>query len=385
MTSSTLTTSAINPKIARFLDEHRPPTPCLVVDLDIVADQYRRLADAMPTARIFYAIKANPAPEVISVLAGLGSAFDVASPLEVGLCLDAGVSAGDLSYGNTMKKRPDITAAYEKGVRVFAFDSIAELEKLADLAAGSQVYCRILTSNEGAEWPLSRKFGCEIEMAEELLRLAPTLGLDPTGVVFHVGSQQRHPRQWDEAIALTARLFHQLEKDGVDLRVVNLGGGFPAHYRGNVPPIEAYAEAIMSAMNYHFGSEQPEMIVEPGRYIVGNAGIIRSEVVLVSWKREGDDKRWVFIDVGVFGGLAEAMGEAIKYDIVPSRKGPTGPVIIAGPTCDSVDILYEHADYRLPLDLQAGDFVDILSCGAYTSSYSSVGFNGFAPLASYCI
>lgn len=377
--------AAVNPKIASFLDERRPPTPCLVVDLGVVADQYRRLANAMPWSEVFYAVKANPDPEIIGLLAGMGSSFDVASPIEVDLCLDAGARPESLSYGNTIKKPPDITYAYERGVRVFAFDAVSELEKIAELAPGSAVYCRILTSNEGAEWPLSRKFGCEIEMAADLLLLAPRLGLDPTGVVFHVGSQQRHPRQWDEAIAITARLFSELSRAGVELRVVNLGGGFPSRYRGAVPPIEAYADAITRAMTYHFGGTLPEMIVEPGRYITGEAGVIRSEVVLVSWKREGDDKRWVYLDVGIFGGLAEAMGEAIKYEIIPSRQGPTGPVVIAGPTCDSVDILYEHADYRLPLDLQAGDHVDILSCGAYTTTYSTVGFNGFAPLASYCI
>jgi ornithine decarboxylase len=364
----------------------RPATPCLVLDLDVVADQYRHLRAALPLASVYYAVKANPAPEIVSVLAGLGASFDVASPSEIDLCLAAGVDASALSYGSTIKKARDIAYAYQRGVRLFAFDSIGELEKIAEAAPGSEVVCRILTSNEGAEWPLSRKFGCEIEMAAGLLGLAGRLGLVAAGVTFHVGSQQRHPRQWDEAIALTGRLFSELASAGVNLRMVNLGGGFPAHYRGHVPPIEAYAEAIMKAMDYHFGSNQPEMVVEPGRYLTGDAGVIRSEVVLVSWKCEGDDKRWVFLDVGIFGGLAEAMGEAIKYHILTSRDGgPVGPVVIAGPTCDSVDILYEQADYRLPLDLTSGDTVDILAAGAYTTCYSTVGFNGFGPLACYCI
>jgi ornithine decarboxylase len=351
-----------------------------------VSEQYRRLQGALPEAAIYYAVKANPEPPVLRLLRELGSYFDVASPKEIDLCLEAGIDAARISYGNTIKKRTDIAYAFDRGVRIYAFDSIAELEKLADLAPGSEVFCRILTSNDGAEWPLSRKFGCEIEMAADLLKLAPSLGLDPTGVVFHVGSQQKHPRQWDEALALTARLFHELEADGLKLRTVNLGGGFPARYRTDVPPVESYAQAIRRAMSYHFRNDLPEMIVEPGRYVVGDAGVLRSEVVLVSWKREGDDKRWVFVDIGIFGGLAEAMGEAIKYEIVTSRDGgPVGPVVIAGPTCDSVDILYEHADYRLPLALQAGDTIDILSTGAYTTTYSSIGFNGFPPLQAYCI
>lgn len=378
--------ASLNPKIARFLEDVRPATPCLVLDLDVVAEQYRRLTGALPLARVYYAIKANPAPEIVGLLAGMGASFDVASPSEIDLCLDAGVPGTDLSYGSTIKKRRDIAYAYERGVRMFAFDSIGELEKIAEHAPGSDVMCRILTSNEGAEWPLSRKFGCEIEMAAGLLGLSGDLGLVPAGVTFHVGSQQRHPRQWDEAIALTGRLFSELASSGVRLRMVNLGGGFPAHYRGHVPPIGAYAEAIMKAMAYHFGADLPEMVVEPGRYLTGDAGVIRSEVVLVSWKCEGDDKRWVYLDVGIFGGLAEAMDEAIKYHLLTSRDGgPVGPVILAGPTCDSVDILYEQADYRLPLDLTCGDTVDILSAGAYTTCYSTVGFNGFGPLACHCI
>jgi ornithine decarboxylase len=343
-------------------------------------------AGALPLTSVYYAVKANPAPEVLRVLAELGSNFDVASPREVDLCLAAGASPDTLSYGSTIKKTADIAYAYGRGVRTFAFDSIGELEKIAESAPGSGVMCRILTSNEGAEWPLSRKFGCEIDMAATLLKLACPMGLEATGVMFHVGSQQRHPHQWDEALALTARLFSELADAGVDLQVVNLGGGFPATYRGHVPAIESYAEAITKGLVHHFGDRLPRTIIEPGRYIVGDAGIIRSEVVLVSRKRDDDEKRWVYLDVGIFGGLAEAMGEAIKYRVVTSRDGGAeGPVVLAGPTCDSVDILYEQADYPLPLELTAGDTVDILSAGAYTTTYATVGFNGFGPLASYCI
>ena len=376
----------VNPRIARFLEEERPPTPCLVVDLEVVEEKYRRLEAALPLSTIYYAVKANPHPAVLERLVRLGSRFDVASPSEIDACLAAGAAPDTISYGNTIKKHSDIAYAFDRGVRIYAFDSIGELEKIADAAPGSEVYCRILTSNEGAEWPLSRKFGCEIEMATELLTLAPKMGLDATGVAFHVGSQQRFPRQWDEAVALTSWLFEEVAREGVQLRSVNLGGGFPAHYRGSVPEIESYCDAIMRGMTHHFGESLPQMIVEPGRYICGDAGVLRSEVILVSWKREGDDKRWVYLDVGIYGGLAEAMDESIKYNLVTSRDGgPVGPVIIAGPTCDSVDIIYEQTEYQMPLDLQPGDFVDFLSTGAYTTTYASIAFNGFPPLRDYCI
>ena len=172
----------------------------------------------------------------------------------------------------------------------------------------------------------------------------------------------------------------------VPLKLVNLGGGFPARYRSEVPAVEAYAAAVMEAMTRHFGNDLPEMVIEPGRSLVGDAGVIESEVVLVSRKDEREERRWVYLDIGKFGGLAETMDEAIKYRLTTSKDGgETGPVILAGPTCDSADILYERTDYKLPLDLTAGDLVRFHAAGAYTSSYASVGFNGFPPLSVHCI
>ncbi len=378
--------NVVNKKIAKFLAEQKPETPCLIVDLDIVTQAYKLLRRYLPLARVFYAVKANPAPEVVGALKDLGSSFDVASRNEIDLCLGRGVAPDNVSFGNTIKKERDIAYAYEKGVRLFAFDSQAELEKLSRAAPGSRVFCRILVECTGADWPLSRKFGCAPEMAVELLRQARDIGLDPYGVSFHVGSQQTDLSQWDSAIGRAAKMFSALAETDINLRMVNVGGGFPAKYRGDVPAVVNYANAVMAAMTAHFGNNLPEMIIEPGRSIVGDAGMIQSEVVLISRKSANDPKRWVYLDVGKFGGLAETMDEAIKYRIkTPADGGPRGPVVIAGPTCDSADILYERTVYRLPLDLKVGDRVEILSTGAYTSSYSAVNFNGFAPLKTYCI
>ena len=378
--------NVVNKKIAKFLAEQKPETPCLIVDLDIVTQAYKLLRRYLPLARVFYAVKANPAPEVVGALKDLGSSFDVASPNEIDLCLGRGVAPDNVSFGNTIKKERDIAYAYEKGVRLFAFDSQPELEKLSRAAPGSRVFCRILVECTGADWPLSRKFGCAPEMAVELLRQARDMGPDPYGVSFHVGSQQTDLSQWDSAIGRAAKMFSALAETDINLRMVNVGGGFPAKYRGDVPAVVNYANAVMAAMTAHFGNNLPEMIIEPGRSIVGDAGVIQSEVVLISKKSANDPKRWVYLDVGKFGGLAETMDEAIKYRIkTPADGGPRGPVVIAGPTCDSADILYERTVYRLPLDLKVGDRVEILSTGAYTSSYSTVNFNGFAPLKTYCI
>ena len=372
-------------KIARFLANREPATPCLVVDLDVVAASYRKLRTAMPDAMIYYAVKANPAREILELLARLGSSFDTASLNEIDMVLAAGGTADRISFGNTIKKSSDIAGAYARGVRLFAFDSRAELEKIAVAAPGSRVFCRILTSGEGAEWPLSRKFGCEPSMALELLRLAKDLDVIPWGVSFHVGSQQRDPRQWDRAIAEAARMFRDLEQDGIELGMLNIGGGFPARYRRDIPTLCRYSACIRRSILKHFGNRVPDVIVEPGRQMVGNAGIIQTEVVLIAKKSANDPRRWVFLDIGKFGGLAETEGEAIQYPIKSPRRGRAERVILAGPTCDSADVLYERANYRLPVDLSIGDRLQIRSTGAYTSTYASVAFNGFEPLRCYCI
>ena len=383
----------MTPKIARYLHDHVPETPCLVVDVDRVEERYCALHAALPLARIFYAVKANPALPVLERLVSLGSAFDAASWEEIALCLSAGAEAQAISFGNTIKKVSAIQRAHAAGVAMFAFDSDEELDKLARHAPGCRVYCRILVENAGAEWPLSRKFGTGVEHARALMLRARDLGLDPYGLSFHVGSQQTSTAAYEAAIARVGLLFTDLTRSGLDVRMVNLGGGFPTRYRDDVPEIDQFALAITHAVTRAFGNALPMLVVEPGRFIVGDAGVVSSEVVLVSRRRvdaQGeppkDALRWVYLDTGRFGGLAETEGEAIKYRFrTPHDGGRTGPVAIAGPTCDGADVLYERSGYRLPLDLACGERVELLSAGAYVSTYCSTRFNGFAPLAEHYI
>lgn len=372
-------------RITQFLKRRSPETPCLIVDLNTVKQNYRKLSQALPDAAIYYAVKANPAPQILKLLTDLGCAFDVASVGEIELVLQAGADASRMSYGNTIKKQADIAKAYTLGVRLFAFDCMEELEKIAQVAPGSRVFCRILTSGEGAQWPLSRKFGCHPQIAVKLLRRAQDLGLKSHGISFHVGSQQLDPRQWNDAVATAAGIFRTLEDHGITLEMLNIGGGMPTRYRQKIPSLCAYGAIIRDAIRTHFGNRLPDVIAEPGRQLVGDAGIIQTEVVLIGRKAPQDLKRWVYLDIGKFGGLAETQDEAIQYPICSGRKGRREQVILAGPTCDSADVLYEKAKYRLPVDLEIGDKLLIKSTGAYTSTYSSVAFNGFSPLRCYCI
>jgi ornithine decarboxylase len=377
---------AMTDKVTRFLRDVMPATPCLVVDVDRVAENYGRLKAALPLAQIYYAVKANPAAPILDRLTSLGSCFDAASWEEVQACLRAGAAPSAISFGNTVKKESAIKAAYAAGVRMFAFDSEAELKKLARSAPGAKVYCRILVGNVGAEWPLSKKFGCEVEMAKELMVQAKEMGLDAFGISFHVGSQQTRTDAYKAAIAKVGLLFTDLKQAGVNVRMINLGGGYPVRYRSEVPEIGEIGDAIMGAMVEAFGNALPEMVIEPGRFMVANAGTLAAEVVLVSRKEKDDPVRWVYLDIGRFGGLAETEGEAIKYAFrTPHDGGEEGPVTIAGPTCDSTDTLYEKSNYRLPLALDCGDRVELLSTGAYVTTYASQSFNGFTPLAEHYI
>ncbi|MEW6449517.1 MAG: type III PLP-dependent enzyme [Pseudomonadota bacterium] len=353
----------------------------LVVDLDVVKTNYQNFAKALPDTRVFYAVKANPAPEVLSLLAGLGSCFDTASIPEIEMVLAAGATPDRVSFGNTIKKERDIARAFALGVRLYAVDCKVEVEKVARAAPGSKVFCRILCDGAGAEWPLSRKFGCEPNMAVEVLEHAHKLGLEAHGVSFHVGSQQRNTNAWDRALASAAAIFRDCGDRGINLAMVNLGGGFPTKYLKNVPTVKSYGSAIFRALRRHFGNRIPETIIEPGRGMVGNAGIIETEVVLISKKSEEDDVRWVYLDIGKFGGLAETMDESIRYPIRTTRDGDEmAPCVLAGPTCDSADVLYEKQPYALPVSLEIGDKVLIEGTGAYTSTYAAVAFNGFSPL-----
>jgi ornithine decarboxylase len=377
-------------RIREFLNKRRESgqdtEACLVVDLDVVRDNYNAFAKALPDTRVFYAVKANPAPEVLSLLASLGSCFDTASVAEIGMVLAAGCTPDRISYGNTIKKERDIATAYGLGIRLFAVDCKAEVEKVARAAPGTKVFCRILCDGAGAEWPLSRKFGCEPAMAVEVLEHAHRLGLEPYGVSFHVGSQQRNQHAWDKALASAAAVFRECGERGLNLSMVNLGGGFPTRYLKNVPTVRTYGNAIFKSLRKHFGNRIPETIIEPGRGMVGNAGVIETEVVLVSKKAEEDDVRWVYLDIGKFGGLAETMDESIRYPIRTPRDGAeTAPCVLAGPTCDSMDVLYEREPYPLPVSLEIGDKLLIEGTGAYTATYSSVAFNGFNPLKTFHI
>lgn len=351
-------------------------TPYLTIDLARVRDNLQALRAALPEASIRYAVKANPGEPVLRLLAGEGAEFDVASVGEIDACRLAGIDGSRLAFGNTIKKPAAVGHTYASGVRRFVFDTHEGLAAIAEHAPGASVECRIAPAFPSSVTPFGHKFGCAPDAAAGLLTRARRLGLRPVAIAFHVGSQQLDPAAWDLGIRCCADIFEQL---GGALEV-NAGGGFPVPYATVAPQLPVLADAITSALTRYFGADRPRLVVEPGRLLVGSAGIIAAEVVSVRTGTDG--RRWVYLDIGRYGGLAETENEYIRYRLRTDRDGdPAADAVVAGPTCDGDDVLYRS--YALPVTLRAGDGVQIEDAGAYAASYASVEFNGFPPLPTY--
>jgi ornithine decarboxylase len=368
-------------RVVSYITSNKFERPTLVIDVDQVEENYMLLKSGMKDAYIHYAVKANPHPEILKRLVKLGCRFDAASIGEIDLCLEAGADPLHISFGNTVKRPQDIAAAYAKGITLFAADAEEELQKISTYAPGSNVFIRVLMRSTEAEWPLSRKFGCSSSMVLPLMHEAKELNLNPIGLSFHVGSQTRHPHMWYDSLDSVAAIWHNAIEEGFPLSLLNIGGGFPAYYGVDITDPTEYGNAVLEAVKERFG-EVEYIMAEPGRGLVGNAGCIAAEVLLVSRKHDEDPVRWVYLSIGRFHGLAETEEEAIKYQFLTPDcdSNKTSPCIVAGPTCDSADVMYETHKVEFPVDLSFGDRVIILNCGAYTSTYSSVAFNGFPPL-----
>lgn len=367
-------------KMDSYVSTHSFDIPTLVIDVNQVAEQYYALKAGLGRADIHYAVKANPARQIIARLVDLGSHFDAASKAEIALCLAEGANPSEISFGNTIKRAKDIAWAWDQGITLFAADAVEELEKIADNASGASVYIRLIVETSAADWPLSRKFGCDRDTALMLLDKAKALGLVPVGFSFHVGSQTRQSDMWAPTLDAMAEIWGAARLAGHDLSLLNIGGGFPAFYGEAIEAPTAYATNVMRLIEARFAGVETIM-AEPGRGLVAEAGVIVAEVMLVSRKSDRDMHRWVYLNIGRFSGLAETEGEAIRYQFQTDRDhDQMGPCIIAGPTCDSADILYEKRPVLMPMSLRSGDRVLIRNTGAYTSTYSSVCFNGFPPL-----
>jgi ornithine decarboxylase len=338
-------------------------TPLLVMDRGLIRKQFADLKDAFGDARICYALKTNPHWRIVDLLYGLGSDFEVSTEEELRLLLRRGVPAGRIIASNPVKSEPCIRAAFAAGIHLFAVDSPAELDKLAKLAPGSGVYVRLTVSNDGSQWPLTKKFGVDEREAVELLCAARTSGLDPYGITFHVGSQNIEPPAWVKALEQSRVVWDEAAARGIGLKMLNIGGGFPIRYEEASFPVRDFAAGIRKAIDALF-PEGVELYVEPGRVLVGEAGTLVGTVIGTA-SRNGE--RWLYLDVGVFNGLMESVG-GIRYPVAAARNGSAAEWVLAGPSCDSLDVVQSRV--ILP-ELEVGDRVYIQSAGAYTTAYAS--------------
>ena len=374
-------------RIREFLATATRTGPCLVVDLDVVRDNYLAFAKALPDTRVFYAVKANPAPEVLTLLAELGSCFDTASVAEIEMVLAAGATPDRISFGNTIKKERDIAARLR--ARRAPLRGRLRGRGREDRPRRARQRACSAASSATATGPNGR---CRASSAASR-RWRSTCSSTPIGSASRpTASRSMSARSSAIRTPGTARsprrppMFRDCGERGIACRwSISAAASRPSTCK-NVPTVKTYGSAIFRALRRHFGNRIPETIIEPGRGMVGNAGVIEAEVVLVSKKSENDDVRWVYLDIGKFGGLAETMDESIRYPIrTRARRRRLGPCVLAGPTCDSADVLYEKVPYPLPVSLEIGDKVLIEGTGAYTTTYSSVAFNGFAPLKTFHI
>ncbi|MFC9896338.1 type III PLP-dependent enzyme [Nocardia sp. NPDC127579] len=357
-------------------------SPYLVIEPNRVRANYRALraafAPATSTARIRFAVKASPVPEIIRLLNGEGAEFDVASIGEIELARAQGVDPAVMCYGNPIKKAADIARAYALGVRRYAFDTEDDLLRIAAHAPGAEVECRFLAATPASTTPFGTKFGCAPAEAVRLLVRARDLGLIVAGPYFHVGSQQTDPSAWRIGIEQAATISKALADKDIETRSVNIGGGLPISYATTAPALDEIAAVVNSAVA-EFLPAGAGLVVEPGRALVGDAGTIHAEVIGIRIAPDG--RRWVYLDIGRYNGMAETENEYIAYRFVTERDGdPLDEAVVAGPTCDGDDVLYQRTKVLLPTTLRAGDPIRILHTGAYTASYSSVSFNGFPPL-----
>jgi len=355
-------------EIVRRAARDKYTRPFLILDTAIVRDKARRFRACMPRVRPHYAVKANPDRRVLKVLAQEGVGFEIASTDELDLLLSLGVNATEVFYSNPVKSRDAITYAAGKGVEWFVVDSIDEVRRVFEVKRDAKLYLRIATPNIGSDWPLSGKFGAGVADTREIVAAAAKIGADLAGVTFHVGSQCRNPANWRVGIEKARAVFDAMLKAGLKPRLLDIGGGFPVRHVKPIPSIEVIGEVVNEALKAF--PEEVRVIAEPGRYMVSDAGYFVCRV-LGTVMRAG--KRWMHWDAGMFGGVIETT-EGLKYRIRTDRSGHDIPWNVAGPTCDSVDVVLR--DEPLPSDLQEGDFIYLHNAGAYTTAYAS-RFNGF--------
>ncbi|MFN3467054.1 MAG: type III PLP-dependent enzyme, partial [Candidatus Brocadiales bacterium] len=325
-----------------------------------------RLSRALPNVRLYYALKANPHVEVVKILNEAGSSFDICSIGELNTLqgLQVGnIGNGRVIYTNPTKKEGEIEFIRGQGINLFVFDNSQELQKIARFAPGSNVLLRLEVSNPHCVVNLSYKFGAEANDAEALISEAMSLGLRVKGLCFHVGSQTTNPGPYVDTIKTCKKITDRLTSRGIKLEVLDIGGGFPVSYTSRVIPIETFCEPIKEALNDF--SPDIRIIAEPGRFLVGEAIVLITRVI---GKSKRKNVPWYFLDDGLYNSFSGKIYDNADYDIISEKTRNKEQCVVAGPTCDSFDVI---STKKVLPELEIGDLLLVPSMGAYTSCSAS--------------
>ena len=358
---------------------HRHGTPIYVVSRSKLIENFRRIDDALPAVKIYYAIKANPHVGILENLLAAGAGFDVASRGEIQAALAVGADAKeDLIFADTVKDPKHIDYANGIGLDDFTYDNASEITQIGRHAPGAKVHLRLAVSNEGSVAHLSEKFGATAAEAVPLLLAAREHGLRPRGISFHVGSQCLDAQRYVDALNQVKAIFDEASRHGLDLDTVDIGGGFPVRYLDEKIDLEAMCQTIVQQYEQLF-DENVELVAEPGRSIVGDAVILVTKVISES-VREG--RNWLYFDDGTYGSFLDVLLYQMKYPMRTNTSGPARDYVLAGPTCDSIDVFSRDAkgkvcEFALP-EMHLDDLLIAGSMGAYTYSMAT-HFNGFEP------
>ncbi|NQT23214.1 MAG: type III PLP-dependent enzyme [Candidatus Omnitrophica bacterium] len=349
-------------------------SPVMIIRRSVLEKQYNRFKKSLPDVTPYYAIKANPHPAVIKAFIALGAGFDVASAAEMKLVLKQGASPSKIIFANTIKTGDDIAFAQRRKVRLMTFDNEPELYKLAKHYPGAHVLVRIKVANHGSVVELSLKFGADPEHAFLLLRKAKTLGLVPMGISFHVGSQAKNVENYVQALEISSDIFNEAEENGLPLKIMDIGGGFPIQHFDNEVGInfERMASQIRRQIRTKF-DKSVRFIAEPGRFLVGPAGILVTQVIGRTFR---NNKNYYYINDGIYADFSGMVFDHSRYEFKTLRRGQKFLSTIAGPTCDSFDTL--SVNEEIP-ELYVGDAVYVKNIGAYSCASAAANFNGFPP------
>lgn len=344
-------------------------TPLLVLSLEQVEKNYRLLRTHLPRVKVFYAIKANPHRRILELMRDLGSNFDVASDGEIMELSSLGVDGSRMIYANPMKTVNGLRACRNAGVGKMTFDSAGEIDKMARECPGATVLLRIRIDNSSAHVDLNKKFGAAREQALELLLKARDAGLDAAGIAFHVGSQTTSADPYLYALDIAREIFEEAAAAGMQLRIMDIGGGFPIPE----PKVRFNLQEMLNQINARLDEDFPgvEIWAEPGRFICGTAVNLITSVIGVT---ERGGQPWYFLDEGLYGTFSGVLFDQWDFKLISFKEGEQVAATFAGPSCDSLDIMFRG---KMTVRQEEGDLILVPICGAYTSA-SATTFNGFS-------